>query len=424
MATDKDLRDLQDLVAMLRGKMVKSLAPQLIQNPQLAEAATLELDAKLDAALQGYASEPPPADGGLASLIGLGPDAASSFDSARISTGVTDYDETVTSERLLALGDLYYIYQHEKIGVFKVVKKLQELFRAGAVRLSSGPGAYGLYRFDRREVLRYTLRDRLAAYRRAFGYGTAPLPPSGHPNMDFHGLFTGFVNEVTTYWRDKRISDVVRERAYDPSFGSVAVVRRAGFDLRNNLKWASYGHINVLRAEVMQALEEAFNILSAPDVRELFGAENGWDVLEEVLTRYFNEPLNTSPRQRMGVAGREIIRWLAEPYVLSKSQVEFETLLRPIAGYAEEWLTSAQAVGVAERRPSARDTGLPWGAPGPVGAGAPHAPLGPGRPRSATPYPQRQRPALAGARPPARPPRNGYRRPPEREYESESEYEL
>ena len=62
----------------------------------------------------------------------------------------------VTSERLVAVADLYYIFQHEKIGVFRVVRKLKELFHAGAVRLSSGQGAFLLYQFDRRDVLRYT----------------------------------------------------------------------------------------------------------------------------------------------------------------------------------------------------------------------------------------------------------------------------
>ena len=60
--------------------------------------------------------------------------------------------------------------------MFRAVQKLQELFRAGAVYLSSGSGAYALYQFDRREVLRYTGRDRLAAYRRAFGYGRGAVP--------------------------------------------------------------------------------------------------------------------------------------------------------------------------------------------------------------------------------------------------------
>jgi hypothetical protein len=100
------------------------------------------------------------------------------------------------------------------------------------VRLSGGSWAFALYQFDRREVLRYTEHDRLAAYRRIFNYGGIPVPAGSRPNTDFHKLFAHFIHQVTLFWRDKRISDVVRERAYDPSFGSIAIVHRAGLDLR------------------------------------------------------------------------------------------------------------------------------------------------------------------------------------------------
>jgi hypothetical protein len=145
--------------------------------------------------------------------------------------GVDAYDESVASERIIAVGDLYYLYQHERIGVFRVVQKLQELFQGGAIRLSDGPGAFGLYRFDRRDVLRHTKRDRIAAHRRVLGYGKGAGAAGSRPNTDFHRLFTHFGNQVALFWRDKRVSDVIRSRAYDPSFGSIAIVRRAGLDL-------------------------------------------------------------------------------------------------------------------------------------------------------------------------------------------------
>jgi hypothetical protein len=294
---------------------------------------------------------------------------------------VDAYDETVASERLNAVGDLYYIYQHERIGVFRVVQKLQELFRAGTVRLSAGAGAYSLYQFDRREVLRYTMRDRRAAYRRVLGYGTAPVPAGSRPNTDFHHLFTHFINQVALYWRDKRVSDVIRERAYDPSFGSIAIVRRSGLDLRNNIKWTSFGHLNVMRVEVMQLLDESFRILNSEDVKRLFGADNAWDVIEEVLVRYFNERLVTSPRQRMAIAGRELLRWLSTPHVLQTQRAQFEALLLEVAEYAEEWLTSAQALGVADRRQAGRV--LPWDLTAP-------APASPRAAANARPVAQRE----------------------------------
>jgi hypothetical protein len=368
MATEKDYQSLYDRIAALRDAVTSRLGADLISNPQLGDAITKQIDDMLQSVVDADSKTPPPADKGLAALAGIGADAASALGQTRIPPGIEPYDETITSERIIAVGDVYYIYQHETIGVFRVVQKLQELFRAGTVRLSGGAGAYALYQFDRREVLRYTQRDRLAAYRRIFNYGNAPVPTGSRPNTDFHKLFAHFIHQVTLFWRDKRISDVIRERAYDPSFGSIAIVRRAGLDLRNNLKWLSFGHLSVLRVEVMQLLEEAFKILNSDDIKRLFGADNAWDVVEEVLIRYFNERLVTSPRQRMGVTGREILRWLAQDHILKTTRSEFETLLLEIAEQAEEWLTSAQAMGFAGRPASARV--LPWTRTSPAPASA------------------------------------------------------
>ncbi len=347
MATEAQYQALLDRFAQLRQEAIDQLGVDLLETPRLADALVGQIDDYVRQAAEADSAAPPPPDNGLSQLVGIGPEAARQLGQTRIPQGVEGYDETVTSERIVAIGDLYYIYQHERVGVFRVVQKLRELFRNGAVRLSSGPGAYGLYQFDRREVLRGTRRERAAAYRRAFGYGARALTGQVRPNREFHPLFTLFNRQVAQYWRDKRISDVLRDRANDPTFGSIAIVRRAGLDLRNNLKFVSYGNINVLRVEVMQLLEEAFRILNADDVKRVFGADNAWDVIEEVLTRYFQEPLMTSPRQRMAVTGREILRWLAQPHVLQTGRTEFEALLLPIAEHAEEWLTSAQAIGVA-----------------------------------------------------------------------------
>lgn len=208
----------------------------MTQNSQLVDALTQRIEDMLSQAIAADATSPQPADGELAELIGLGKDAAKAVAETRLPQGVEDYDEQVASDRILSVADLYYLYQMETVGVFRVVRKLQELFDAGAVRLSTGDGAYGLYRFDRRSILRYAERNRMQTYRRVFGYTTIPPMPSAKPNTQLHGMFTQFINSVAAFWRDKRISDVIRERAYDPSFVSIATVRRAGLDLRNNLK--------------------------------------------------------------------------------------------------------------------------------------------------------------------------------------------
>src|SRR5215470_16990112 len=110
MARERDYQSLLDRIAALRETITSRLSSDLIQNPQLADA--VEADSKV----------PPPPDKGLAELVGVGPEAASDFGQTRIPQGVEAYDETVTSERIIAVGDLYYIFQHERIGVFRVVQ--------------------------------------------------------------------------------------------------------------------------------------------------------------------------------------------------------------------------------------------------------------------------------------------------------------
>src|SRR5882757_11248877 len=194
MATEREYQGLYDRIAALRDRVTSRLASDLITNPQLADTLNKQIDDMLQSVVDADAKAPPPPDKGLAELAGIGQQAAKDFGQARIPPGVVEYDETIPSERIIAVGDVYYLYQHEKIGVFRAVQKLQELFRAGTVRLSGGAGAFALYQFDRREVLRYTQRDRLMAYRRAFGYGNAPVLPNSRANSDFHTHFTHFIN--------------------------------------------------------------------------------------------------------------------------------------------------------------------------------------------------------------------------------------
>jgi hypothetical protein len=104
---------------------------------------------------------------------------------------------------------------------------------------------------------------------------------------------------------------------------------------------------------------------------DLFGADNAWDVVDEVLIRYFDERLQSSPRQRMAVTGREVLHWLAGPHILETGRGAFETHLMDIAEPAEEWLTSAQAMSLARR--SGTDRVLPWEQLGQSGIAVPVA---------------------------------------------------
>ncbi len=188
-----------------------------------------------------------------------------------------------------------------------------------------------LHQLDRKRVLRYTRTDRRAVYRKVFGYTNATPPHGAEPNFAFHTFLSNFCQHVSRFFEDKRVSEVLRPSGTQETFGSMAVVRRSGLDLRANLKQVSYGHVAVSRIEMSGLLAEAFDVLGSADVVNLFGADNAWDVLEEVLKCYLREIPVASQRSLMATTGRDILRWLAEDYLFTSVRIDFGSLLRPPA---------------------------------------------------------------------------------------------
>jgi hypothetical protein len=62
---------------------------------------------------------------------------------------------------------------------------------------------------------------------------------------------------------------------------------------------------------------------------------------------------------RMAVTGRDIIRWLAEPFVLKADRTTFETLLYRIAESAEEWVSSEEGMRLTRPTPPPRGVYMP-----------------------------------------------------------------
>ena len=333
-------------LAATRQWLVEDARAALLKDPKLAEALNHKVSDLIALIDETEGAKEAPLDQGLMDLVGLSDAPPEDMDGVRYVPTVPVYDDQVSRERLLAIADLYYLFQMEQSSVFRAVLKLQELFRAGSVRLSDGEGAVRLFRFDRHSTLRYTAHERRSGYRKVFSYTDASPPKGARPNTPFHRLFTNFSLQVSQFFQDKRVSEVIRTDGTRESFGSKAIVRRAGLDLRHNLRHVSYGHVAVMRTEVMGLLEAAFAILGSPDVMNLFGSPTAWDTLEEIQQRYLNEAPMASQRSLMAVAGRDILRWLAEPYILTNVRVDFETYLEDIVDQCYDWLTSAESLGL------------------------------------------------------------------------------
>lgn len=280
---------------------------------------------------------------GFLDLVGFGGKGAVPFENASYPYIKPDFDDSVVPSQLHAAAELYYIYQHERMKIFQVVQVLQRLFREGRMRIQRGPGAHGLYLLDKWKPLRYTIRDRMLAYRRAFNYGNAPTNSNGITNSNFNRQLVGFMVAVSQYFRDLLIGEVIRggQLIEQRPFGSIGTVQRIGLDLRYALDRSTYGNILALTLEVGHYLHTILEVLDAPDIKKAFDANTKWDVIEIVSNRYLGGVAEPSQRAKMAESGRRILQFVADnDFKTAIDPILFQSELRPMGPHAEAWIAA------------------------------------------------------------------------------------
>jgi len=279
----------------------------------------------------------------FADLVGFGPGPLKPFDALDMPLLRNDFDESVIQPQLQASAELYYIYQMERMRLFQVVDVLRRLFQNGQIRIQRGPGARGLYILEKWTPIRYTRRDRMIAYRRAFNYGTAPIPAGAIINRNFHFQLVAFMSAMSQFFTDLTIGQVIRgaDTINDRPFASLSTVQRVGTDLRYQLDRASYGNILALTQEVGQYMQQIFELLDTPDIKRSFDANTKWDVVEAVANRHLGGAVDMSQRAKMADAGRRILLYIAEnDFRTSIDPTVFEADARKVGAAADAWIAA------------------------------------------------------------------------------------
>ncbi len=280
---------------------------------------------------------------GFLDLIGFGGKGPVEFGNLSYPFIQPDFDDSVVPSQLHAAAELYYIYQHERMKIFQVVNILLRLFHMGKMRIQRGPGARGLYLLEKWKPLRYSLRDRMTAYRRAFNYGTVQAPAGAVVNANFHRQLVGFMVALAQYFRDLLIGEVIRGGPLieQRPFGSIGTVQRIGLDLRYALDRATYGNIFALTMETGHYLKSVLQLLDAPDIKKAFDANTKWDVVEIVSNRYLGGIAEPSQRAKMAESGRRILQFIADnDFKTAIDPILFQSTVRPMGPHAEAWIAA------------------------------------------------------------------------------------
>ncbi|MGK7912437.1 MAG: hypothetical protein AB4050_13305 [Synechococcus sp.] len=294
---------------------------------------------------------------GFLDLVGFGEQGPVEFENLPYPYIQPDFDDSIVPSQIHAAAELYYIYQHERMKVFKVLDVLLRLFHMGKMRIQRGPGARALYLVEKWKPLRYGKRERAIAYRRAFNYGKNKAPAGAIVNANFHRQLVAFMVAVSQYFRDLRVSEVIRggESLDQRPFGSVATVQRLGLDLRYALDRSTYGNIFALTMETGHFLNSIMKLLDTPDIKKAFDANTKWDVIEIVSNRYLGGISEPSQRAKMAESGRRILQFVADnDFKTAIDPMIFQAELRPVGSHAESWIAAYRTTPEGLRFPGVR----------------------------------------------------------------------
>ena len=277
------------------------------------------------------------------------PDAGLDMDFSQLAAPHVDedVDRSISPENLVSAANLYACYQFDQLGVFDVVAKIFRDFFEGRLRITTDKAALALYRYEKRNKDRYHSRHRRLIYNRNFGYGTVKLPSRTPANEDFHKSLITFVRAVSRFYRDQRISEVIKQgpKALRSSFGSVEQVRKAGIDLRNGVNRYSSGITLLFTIELSRYLDEVLMILREQEVQAAYNVSSEWALIEKIGEEQLGKREKASVRGSLGQEGRAMLEWLAGDEILEDDNLPFEITLNTVGQAAERWLISYKALG-------------------------------------------------------------------------------
>jgi hypothetical protein len=234
---------------------------------------------------------------------------------------VVDID--IVKENLNAVQAIYFSYQLEEMRMYQVVERIVELFRQGLLPLGRGRVGDYLYRYYQKAAERITESERRDLYFRCFG-APGGNPNVGEPNRDFNDLWLRFLSAVSSFARQLTVDRLLRSTV--PMSVTQEQVRKAGRDLGANLSRNGFGIAYNAAIEMQQSILEFRDVLTDPDLRNVFGARDMWQVIDLVNANYLGGSRNTHRFRTQSRNGAIIIRWIAN-HVQQLSNVAGPVLL-------------------------------------------------------------------------------------------------
>jgi hypothetical protein len=195
----------------------------------------------------------------------------------------------------------------DELKVFQVVDKLVEMAQDGPLNLARGDAGELLYRRWKDTPLRISESERRKFVAQSIGVPGGEV--RGLVNRECNDLWSRFVSSVSELVRQQTTDKLLRDS--HPSGIRQQQVRKAARDLARNLSSHTFGMGWFLALDCQDEVNKCAAILNHPEIKNLFGARDMWQVVDHVATLELGGARDTARYSTLATCGAIICAWLA-----------------------------------------------------------------------------------------------------------------
>ncbi|MEL6866774.1 MAG: hypothetical protein AAFP19_20290 [Bacteroidota bacterium] len=237
---------------------------------------------------------------------------------------------TINRDNINNAASLYAIMViGDEMGTFKAVDVLLRYITEGRIDVASTNTSAAVYNYMKLSDERTTVEERNMFYRQVFDLGQGQTLQNMAVNRGFGALWETLMEEVIRYVR-------IYERADNPGNVSKSSINQVMLDLQHNLSRATAGMVKVFIPEMYAHLENAIQILDAPEIKDQvgFGVARDWyTVVEGICREESGHYPNTSALRTIAASARQIILQIADFSPATFSDADFQFFVRTVEAF-------------------------------------------------------------------------------------------
>ena len=236
-------------------------------------------------------------------------------------------EDTINTVNIQNAATLYAIMViGDEMSVFRVADAILKYVTLGQIDVESTGTATRLYNYMKLREQRTTPEERAMFYKQVFDVGEGQMMEGMVTNRSFSPLMESLLYYGKEYIDKYEVAD-------DASKISQSAVRQVVRDLQHNLSRAASGMVKLYVPEMYAHLEDAIQIISAPEIKDQIGHGVGrdlWNVVEQVSMNEFGYYPNTSALRTIAAACRGILYKIAHYSDGSFDDNDFQDLITDI----------------------------------------------------------------------------------------------